>query len=42
MPGLKMLLDPSEGPTVDLTTAVLTNGLSMCPGRIPLVAGEVV
>jgi hypothetical protein len=37
-----MLLDPSEGPSVDLTTAVFDNGLSMCPGRIPLVAGEIV
>jgi len=42
MPGLKMLLDPPKGPAVDLTTAVLTNGLSMCPGGIPLVAIEVV
>src|SRR4030042_4733630 len=42
MPGLKMLLDPSKGPAVDLTTAVLTNGRSMCPGGIPLVAVEVV
>src|SRR5208337_4347499 len=42
MPGLKMLLDPSEGPAVDLTTAVPTDGLSMCPSGIPFVAGEVV
>jgi hypothetical protein len=37
-----MLLDPSEGPSVDLTTAVLADRLSMCQGRIPLVAGEII
>jgi hypothetical protein len=42
MSGLKMLLDPSKGLAVDLATAVLDDGLAMCPGGISFVAGKVV
>ena len=37
-----MLLNPPEGPAVDLATTVFDDGLSMRPGGIAFVAREVV